>query len=81
MLEEKEGVITYQNQQLNKQLSDTINNHKDIESELKDETIVLRSQVKAMGKITNTKIEQTDDEKQQFYRELEVITQLAESLE
>ena len=34
-----------------------------------------------MGKITNTKIEQTDDEKQQFYRELEVITQLAETLE
>ena len=62
-LEEKEGVITYQNQQLNKQLTDTINNHKDIESELKDETIVLWSQVKAMGKITNTKIEQTDDEK------------------
>lgn len=34
-----------------------------------------------MGKITNTKIEQTDDEKQQFYRELEVITQLADALE
>ena len=57
LLEEKEGTITYQNQWLAQQLEDTVKNHRDIENELKDETIVLWNQVKAMGKITNTKIE------------------------
>lgn len=48
---------------------------------MKDETIVLRNQVRALAQLTNTRIDEVDDEKNQFHRELQVIAQSADALE
>lgn len=81
ILSDKEGVLTYENDQLSKQLKDLQKTSSDIEAHVHEENQILRSQVKVMGALTTDKLQKVDQQKKNFQRELFVLSQSADYIE
>lgn len=56
ILADREGVLTYENERLNKQVAEARATYKNLEAQNKQEIISLRTQVKVMGGLTGNKI-------------------------
>ena len=78
---EKEGVSEYHNQKLKGKLEETEKTYKELHNNEHLEKIVLRNQVKTLGKLTEQKIEKTLLEKESIKNKLEQLVLSAGEIE
>lgn len=79
-MKEREGAITFENEQLRKQLNEARKTYADLESTVKQEVMVMRNQVRVMGNLTNEKLDEADTDRKQFEAELKVAAKHADAI-
>ena len=81
IINEKEGTAEFYNQKLKNKLDETEQLYKDLHNNDNLEKIILRNQVKIVGKLTNEKVEKTLLEKENIKARLHELTTTAELIE
>ena len=81
IINEKEGTAEFYNQKLKNKLDETEQLYKELHNNDNIEKIILRNQVKVVGKLTNEKVEKTLLEKENIKARLHDLTTSAELIE